>query len=83
MATSEDNPYLALLELKWYFLCFHDLQQNLEGNNKIGIDNRSSLATLILWKSTRVDNAHLLDDRRLARFSSTWIDRLAVGRRLQ
>lgn len=56
--------YLGRFMLEINALRIHDIQQDLEGNNQIGIDDGPCLVPFILWKATGMDDAHLLDDGR-------------------
>lgn len=60
--------------LKIYAFGVHNIQQNLEGNNNVRIDDGPCCIALFLGETSAVNNAHLLDDRRLARLSGTWYD---------
>lgn len=65
--------------LKLDTLCAHDLQQNLESNDDVRVDHCACLAALILGKASRVNDAHLLDDGRLSRLTSTCKGKLLVN----
>lgn len=52
-------------------LCVHNIQQDLEGDDQIGIDDGACLMPFIIRETTRVNDAHLLDDCGLSRFSRT------------
>lgn len=56
--------------LEAYVLRFHDLDEQLEGDNHVGVDDRPSLPALVYRESAGVNDAHLLDDGRLAGLSS-------------
>lgn len=71
--TSEapNRTYLGRFMLKTDVLRIHDIQQDLEGDDQIGIDDCTCLAPFILGKATGMNDAHLLDNGRFPRFSRT------------
>lgn len=62
---------LCRVMLEADMLCVHNIQQNLEGDDQIGIDDGARLMPFIVRETTRVNDAHLLDDCGLSRFSRT------------
>jgi hypothetical protein len=53
---------LRLLAFKIDLLRGHDVQQDLECNDNVGIDDRASLPSLVFGETLRVDDAHLFDN---------------------
>lgn len=56
--------------LKTYVFGVHDIQQNLERNDEVGVDDGPRLVTFFIRKASAVNDSHLLDDGRLAGLSS-------------
>jgi hypothetical protein len=68
---------LVALDFKIDVFVLHDVAQDAECNHNVGEDDGFDLYSLIILKSTRMDDSHLLDDCRFARFTGACM--LSVG----
>lgn len=55
--------YLCRLTFEVDVLSVHDVQQNLESDDKVRVDDRPRLVTFFLGEAPAVNDSHLLDDR--------------------
>lgn len=68
-----DIEYLCVIAVELDVFGIHDIQKDLKRDYNIGVDDGSRLVTLLLREASAVDDAHLLDNGRLSRLSSTWL----------
>lgn len=64
--TLEELPactHLCLLEFKINVLSVHDVQQNLESDDKVRVDDGPRLVTFFFREASTVYDSHLLYDR--------------------